>query len=70
MGEAQQKVFDTLKGKLTSAPILSLLDFNKTFEIVCEAFGIRVRAFLRQEKKPIAYFSEKLHGAQLNYSTY
>jgi hypothetical protein len=69
-GEAQQKAFDTSKGKLTSAPILSLPDFNKTFEIECDAFGMAIGAIRMQEKKSIAYFSEKLHGAQLNYLTY
>jgi hypothetical protein len=51
MGEAQQKAFDTLKGKLTPAPILSLPDFNKTFEIGCDASGIGIGAFLMQKRR-------------------
>jgi hypothetical protein len=48
-----------LKDKLTHAPLLQLLDFNKTFELECDASGIGLGGFLLQEGKPIAYFSEK-----------
>ena len=52
------------------ATLLSLSDFNKAFEIECDALGIGIKAVLMQEKQPIAYFSEKLNGATLNYPTY
>jgi hypothetical protein len=59
-----------LKDMLTHAPLLQLPDFSKTFELECDASGIRLGGVLLQERKPVAYFSEKLSGPVVNYSTY
>jgi hypothetical protein len=69
-GEEQENAFSLLKSKLISTPLLSLPDFNKAFKIECDALGIGIGAVLMQEKWLIAYFSEKLNGATLNYPTY
>jgi hypothetical protein len=53
-----------------NSPLLQLPNFGKTFELQCGAGGIRIGGVLLQEGKPIAYFSEKLSGPSLNYSTY
>jgi hypothetical protein len=69
-GPAQQQAFDALKSKLTQAPLLQLPNFDKTFELECDASGIGIGGVLIQGGKPVAFFSEKLHGPTLNYSTY
>jgi hypothetical protein len=69
-GNVQENAFNMLKDKLAHGPFLQLSDFNKTFELECDASGIGLGGVLLQEGKPIAYFSEKLSGSILNYSTY
>jgi hypothetical protein len=57
-GAAQDQAFHTLIDKLTHAPLLQLLDFDKTFELECDTSGIGIEGVLLQEGKPVAYFSE------------
>jgi hypothetical protein len=69
-GATQDQAFHTLIDKLTHTPLLQHLNFGKAFEFICDASGIGIGGVLFQEGKPMAYFSQKLIGSSLNYSTY
>ena len=59
--EMAEKIFQLLKKKIIEKPILRLLEFNKLFQVLCDASGTTIGVVLSQEDKPIAYFSEKLN---------
>ncbi|RDX64228.1 Retrovirus-related Pol polyprotein from transposon 17.6, partial [Mucuna pruriens] len=64
-GRRAKRGKDSLKLKL-----LFYQNFAKSFELKCDASNVGIGIMIFQEGHPISYFSEKLKGAQLNYSTY
>ena len=60
----QQDAFDNLKYKLTHAPILALPNFDKSFEIECDASNVGIGGVLLQEGHPISYFRTVERGGR------
>nr|GEX42090.1 copia protein [Tanacetum cinerariifolium] len=68
--QSAQKAHEQINERLCESPILALQDFNQLFEVECDASGVGIEAVLLQNKRPMAYFSEKLNGSRKNYNTY
>ncbi|GJV02828.1 reverse transcriptase domain-containing protein [Tanacetum coccineum] len=65
--------FETLKKKLTEAPILVVPDWNLPFKLMCDASDFAIGAVLGQRKtkhfQPIHYASKTMTEAQIHYTT-
>ncbi|GKC94560.1 reverse transcriptase domain-containing protein, partial [Tanacetum coccineum] len=67
------QAFETLKKKLTEAPILIAPDWDLPFELMCDASDFAIGAVLgqRHEKhfRPIHYASKTINDAESHYTT-
>nr|GEV15201.1 hypothetical protein [Tanacetum cinerariifolium] len=64
--------FETLKKKLTEAPILVVPDWNLPFKLMCDASDFAIGVVLGQRKtkhfQPIHYTSKTMTEAQIHYT--
>ena len=65
-----EESFQELKRRLTSAPILVILDVGKPFEVYCVASHLGLGCVLMQERKAVAYASRQLKVHERNYPTH
>ncbi|GJT34400.1 reverse transcriptase domain-containing protein [Tanacetum coccineum] len=67
------EAFQTLKKKLTKAPILVAPDWDLPFELMCDASDFAIGAVLGKRKtkhfQPIHYASKTMTDAQAHYTT-
>jgi hypothetical protein len=52
-----EEAFLALKKLLTTAPVLSQPDIEKSFDVYCDATGMRIGGVLMQDGRAIAYAS-------------
>ncbi|GKE22907.1 putative reverse transcriptase domain-containing protein [Tanacetum coccineum] len=68
--EKAEAVFQLLKQRLCSAPILALPEGSENFVVYCDASRKGLGAVLMQREKVIAYASRQLKVHEKNYSTH
>jgi hypothetical protein len=62
--------FQALKNRLTTAPVLVMLDMEKPFLIYCDASGQGLGCVLMQDGCVVAYASRQLGKHEVNYPTH
>ena len=71
--ESCQNAFEEIKSRLVEAPIMEKPDWNREFEIMCDASDFAMGAVLGQKAekvfKAIYYANKTFNEAQENYST-
>jgi hypothetical protein len=65
--EPCELAFRELKGALSTAPVLKYPEFDKPFEVHCDASDFAISGVLQQDGHPVAYESRKLTGSQVRW---
>ena len=68
--EKCEESFQTLKEKLTTAPVLAVPETGKDYTVYCDASKNGIGCVLMQDRKVIAYGSRQLKPHEINYPTH
>jgi hypothetical protein len=68
--KACERSFQELERRLTTAPMLTLLDIKKDFVVYCDTSRQGLECVLMQEGKVVAYASRQLKKHEENYPTH
>jgi hypothetical protein len=66
---SHQQAFDKIKKVIGTEVLLCYPDFNKPFHLYTDASDHQLGAVIMQDKKAIAFYSQKLNTAQKRYTT-
>ena len=64
----EQKAFDDIKCAVYQDTLLAYPYFNRRFDIHMDSSNYQLGALIRQNGKPIAFYSQKLTGLQTWYT--
>ena len=62
-----QDAFEKTKALIAVDTMSAYPDHNKKYDIYTDVSDYRLGAVLKQEGRPVAYYSKKLNGTQMNY---
>jgi hypothetical protein len=62
--------FQTINEKLTTTPVLAVLETDKDYTVYCDASKNGLGCVLMQDRKVIAYGSRQLRPHEVNYPTH
>ena len=65
-----EEAFQTLKVRLTTAPVLATPNSTKPFDVYCDASGTGLGCVLMKDNRVIAYASRALRNHEKNYPTH